>query len=181
MLSINLSEYELFDYATNRFTSFKPLTIELEHSLVSVYKWEAIWGIPFLHLKELTNEHYMSYIECMVLNPPKDLPYLSGLTAEHMQMIQDYIAHPMTATTTSSYGETKQKHKNEIITAEVIYSQMIANNVPFECQHWHLNQLTTLIKTCNVRNNPGKLSNQEASQRNASINAQRRAKYNSRG
>lgn len=181
MLSINLSEYELYDSLTNKFTTFLPLTIELEHSLVSLHKWEAIWQIPFLHLKEFTDEQYMSYIQCMILNPPKEPTFMSGFTPENLQTIQEYIAHPMTATTTSSYGESEKKHKNDIITAEVIYSQMIANNIPFECQHWHLNQLTTLIKTCNVRNNPGKLSNREAAQRNATLNAQRRAKYNSRG
>lgn len=181
MLTICLSEYELYNELTNKFLTYPALTVQLEHSLVSLYKWESKWKIPFLHHKEFTQEQYYDYIKCMILNPPNEPTFMTGLTPENIKCIQDYISHPMTASIITIYPTTGSSTKKEIITAEVIYSQMIANNIPFECQYWHLNQLTTLIKICNVRNNPDKMSKADSAQKNALVNAQRRAKYNTKG
>jgi len=182
MLTIKLSEYEIYNEYINKFTIYPSITIELEHSLVSLYKWEAKWNIPFLHIKDFTAEQYEDYIRCMILKMPSEPTFMLGLTPENAKEIQDYISHPMTATKTTNYSKSESSStKKSIITAEVIYSQMIANNIPFECQYWHLNQLTTLIKVCNIKNNQDKMPKKEVDQRNAEINAQRRAKYNSKG
>jgi len=181
MLTIELSEYELYNEKTNKFTSYDSKKIILEHSLVSLYKWEAKWHIPFLHVKNFVGEQYNDYIRCMVLTEPIEPTFILGLTTDNIKAIQEYIASPMTASTSFTFSANSKSVKKEIITAEVIYSQMIANNIPFECQYWHLNQLTTLIKVYNARNNPDKMSKKETTQTYAEINAQRRALYKSKG
>lgn len=180
MLSIKLSEYELYNEETNILITYPPITLELEHSLVSLYKWEAKWHTPFLHLKNFTTEHYNDYIRCMILKEPSEPTFMLGLTQKNIEEIQAYISNPMTASVITSYSKDGKSAK-KIITAEVIYSQMIEYNIPLECQYWHLNQLTTLIKVCNARNSKDKMSKKEIIQRNSDINAQRRAMYNTKG
>lgn len=181
MLTIRLSEYEIYDEYNNKFHTYPSISVNLEHSLVSLYKWEAKWHIPYLSVKNFTAEQYLDYIKCMILNPPNEPTFINGLTSENIEEIQKYIADPMTATIISENSKEKNSINKTIITAEVIYSQMIANNIPFECQYWHINQLTSLIKTYDAKNNTKKLSKQESIQRNAEINAKNRAKYNSKG
>ncbi len=182
MLTICLSEYELYDEYNNKFHTYPSINVDLEHSLVSLYKWEAKWHTPFLNVKEFTTEQYLFYIKCMILNTPSEPTFINGLTQDNIKEIQTYIADPMTATVVSEHSKKETSFiKKSIATAEVIYAQMIANNIPFECQHWHLNQLICLINTCDAKNNPKKLSKQEVIQRNSEINTQRKAKYNSKG
>lgn len=174
--TIVVKETELFNEETNRFITVKETELVLEHSLLSVSKWEAKWKKPFLVEHALdTTEKILDYIRCMTITPQKPDPnvYLC-LSEDNIKDIVDYINDPMTATW---FKEDKKKKQNkEILTSEVIYWQMIALQIPIEFQKWHLNRLTTLIRVCNAKNNPEKMSKKDIAAENAAINAQRLAK-----
>lgn len=154
--------------------------LQLEHSLVSLSKWESRWNKPFLSKDEKTYEETVDYIKCMTLTQNVDPEVYDHLTKANINQVNRYIGAPMTATT---FSEDKSgKASREIITAEIIYYWMIALNVPFECQKWHLNRLLTLIKVCNIKNQPPKkVSKRDIMSRNAALNAARRKRLNTRG
>lgn len=174
MLKLNIEATELFDNDTNTFTIVKAQTISLEHSLVSLAKWEAKWKKPFLDKNtEHTVESMKDYIRCMTLtqnvNPLVYDAIASSKTC--MKQVQDYIEDTMTATW---FNDKKQGGQKEIVTAEIIYYWMIALNIPFECQKWHLNRLLTLIKVCNIKNSPPeKIPKGEWAKRQTALNNQR--------
>lgn len=175
--TIKINQTELFDEKTNRFITVKETELVLEHSLLSVSKWEAKWKKPFLVDHALdTDEKVLDYIRCMTITPQKPDPNLYLCLSEaNIKEIIDYINDPMTATW---FKDTKKKKpvSKEILTSEVLYWQMIALNIPIEFQKWHLNRLTTLIRVCNAKNNPEKMSKKDLAAENAAINAQRLAK-----
>lgn len=185
MLEIVIPENELFDESTQEFIKVPSRKIVLEHSLVSMSKWESIWEKPFL--KELTekglsSEEMLSYVKCMTIT--KGVPELAylGINDSVVYQINEYINKPMTATTFSSYGEDQHSGRGTVLTSEVLYHQMIIYGIPFECQKWHLNRLITLIKVCNVKSQPPKkMSKGEIMRRNASLNAARRKSLHTRG
>lgn len=158
----------------------KEHTLQLEHSLVSLRKWEAKWCKAFLANKEKTQEELLDYIKCMTLTQNVHPSVYFNLTEENYKEIRDYIEAPMTATVFSE--EKGGKKGREVVTAELIYYWMIALNIPFECQRWHLNQLITLIRVCNIKNQPPKKkSNADMLRSNAALNAARRKRHNTRG
>jgi hypothetical protein len=154
--------------------------LQLEHSLVSLSKWESKWNKPFLSKDFKTHEETLDYIKCMTINQNIDPDVYNGLTSEHITMINNYIESPMTATT---FSDSKQNKSNrEIITSELIYYWMIALNIPFECQKWHLNRLLTLIRVCNIKNAPPKkMSKRATASQYAALNAARRKQMNTKG
>lgn len=180
MLEITVPETELWDEARQEFISIDRTTLKLEHSLVSLSKWESKWLKPFLVKDAKTNEEMYDYIQCMCLNKSVDPKVFNALTADNINAINAYINNPMTATT---FGANKKSVTNrETVTSELIYYWMIALNIPFECQKWHLNRLLTLIEVCNVKNAPPKkYSQRELMSRNSALNKARRQKYNSKG
>ena len=170
----------MFNEATQEFVSSKEQTLQLEHSLVSVSKWESKWRKPFLSKESKTIEETLDYIRCMTITQNVNPDIYNFLTNDNIKAINDYIDSPMTATTFSELGS--KTGNREIITSELIYYWMIALNVPMECQKWHLNRLLTLIRVCNVKNTPPKkMSRKEIMSRNASLNAARRRKLNTKG
>lgn len=180
MLIITIPETELFNEDTQEFIKIRKQTISLEHSLVSISKWESKWKKAFLGKEEKTQKELLDYIKCMTVTPNvSDVTYLC-LTSENLNAIKDYINDTMTATTFSNHRNGPPSR--EIITSEIIYYWMIALDIPFECQKWHLNRLLTLINVCSIKNAPAKkMSRKDAYSQQNALNAARRAKYNSKG
>lgn len=158
----------------------KGYTLQLEHSLVSLSKWESKWCSPFLSKREKTFEETIDYIKCMTVTRNVPPEVYDRLTEEHMSEISKYIEAPMTATW---FPEDKRgKNNRETITAELIYYWMISMNIPMKCEKWHLNRLITLIRVCSIKNSPPKkMSKREIMNRNAALNAARRQQMNSKG
>ena len=180
MLQITITGGELYDESKNEFITIKEQTLQLEHSLVSLSKWESKWQKAFLSKGERTFEETIDYIRCMTLNKNVDPIAYQFLTNENIEAVNAYISNPMTATYFSD--DTKKGGSREIVTAELIYYWMISLNIPFECQKWHLNRLLTLIRVCNVKNTPPKKrSKKEIMSRNAALNAARRKQLHTRG
>jgi hypothetical protein len=180
MLRITIPAVEQWDEAKQEFIYTKEQTLSLEHSLVSISKWESKWCKPFLTNQEKTFEETLDYIKCMTLTQNVDPEVYNYLTNENIKEINEYIGAPMTATYFSD--EKTSKTSREQVTAELIYYWMIAFNIPFECQKWHLNRLLTLIKVCNIKNQPPKKrSKKDIMSRNAALNAARRKQLNTKG
>lgn len=180
MLQIVIPGQELWDEQKQEFINTKEQVLQLEHSLISLSKWEAKWCKVFLSKQEKTQEEIIDYIKCMTITPNVDPEVYNHLTRENIKEIEDYIAAPMTATYFSS--DNAGKSSREQVTSELIYYWMIALNIPFECQKWHLNRLLTLIKVCNIKNQtPKKMSKREIMSRNAALNAARRQQLNTKG
>lgn len=168
-----------FNEATNEIVAMKSFTLELEHSLVSLSKWESFFEKPFLSSEDKTNEETMWYVEAMTLTSNVPPEVFAKLTDANLNEINAYVSAKMTATT--FYGEDRSK-SNETITAELIYYWMVSLSIPFECQHWHLNRLITLIQVCGMKNAPEKkLSPAEVAQRNRALNEQRRKQLGTTG
>lgn len=180
MLQITIPAIETWDEEKGEFASYKEQTLQLEHSLVSLSKWESKWCKPFYSKQEKTYEETIDYIRCMTLTQNVKPETYARLTPDNIQQIYDYIEAPMTATIV--YEDTKGKKSQEQITSELIYYWMIALNIPPEYQKWHINRLLMLIKVCNVKNQPPKnMSRRDIMSQNAALNAARRQKLNSKG
>lgn len=156
----------------------------LEHSLISISKWESKYHRPFLAEKpEKTDEEVMDYIKCMTINKVPDDIYQS-LTKEHLKQINDYIGDPMSATkfasTRKQEGRGRYANGSEN-TSEVIYYNMFALGIPIDCEKWHIARLLTLIRVFSVKNQTQKMSGKELARNNRSLNAARRAKHHSKG
>lgn len=182
MLQITIPASEYWDEAKEEFvTSGKEQVLQLEHSLVSVSKWEAKWQKPFLTKDDKTLEETLDYIRCMTITQNVKPEVYRRLTRENIAEINAYIDSPMSATTVP-HDPSDKPAKKEIITSELIYYWMLAYNIPFECQKWHLSRLLKLIDVCNFKNAPQKkMSQQEIWKRNAALNAARRAKLKTKG
>ena len=180
MLPITIPATEMWDEKNEKFIDIKECRLQLEHSLVSLSKWESKWCKPFLFTNDKTAEEIMDYVRCMTLTTNVSPEVYYGLTSENIKAINAYIEAPMTATHFGS--EQNGSGKREIVTSELIYYWMIALNIPFECQKWHLNRLLTLIRICNIKNQPAKkMSRKEIMSRNAALNAARRKQLGTKG
>ena len=180
MLSIHIPATEQWDETKQEFVSTKEITLQLEHSLVSLQKWESKWHKAFLSKKEKTAEETIDYIKCMTITQNVSDDVYSCLTQDNINEINAYIENPMTATYFSE--QENNKSNRETVTAELIYYWMITLQIPIECKKWHLNQLLTLIRVCNIKNQPPKkMSRRDIMSRNAALNAARRKQMNSKG
>ncbi len=184
MLTIHVPAGELYDDATETFSETKPCELVLEHSLISLSKWEKFYKKPFLKEGNKTSEEQLQYIKFMTITKNvSDLVYFS-LSKENMDLISNYIDDPMTATTFHEYNRPGMKaKKRDVLTAEIIYWQMIALGIPWECQKWHLNSLLALIRVCNIKNNPkaGKMNQVDLAKQMSEINEARKAQLKTKG
>lgn len=180
MLEITLPKRELWDEAKCKFIDIPEQTLRLEHSLVSLSKWESKWCKPFLSSQQKTFEEFTDYVQMMTITQNVNPMQYIYIDEQALLKIKEYIDAPMTATTFTDQG--KGKKNGETVTAELIYYWMIALQIPFECQKWHLNRLLTLIKVCSIKNEPPKkMSKSEIMKRNNALNDARRKKLNTKG
>ena len=180
MLKIIVPGTTLWDEVNEVFIETEDTELILEHSLVSVSKWEAIWHKSFVSNKEKSVDEIISYIECMCMNDTVDTNVFKCLTKNNVDSIVKYIEEPMTATC-FPYA-SKKRTKREAVTSELIYYWMVALNIPMECQYWHLNRLLTLIHVCEIKSTPPKkMSRREIMERNKMLNDKRRKELNSKG
>ena len=180
MLQITVPSIEFYDETRKLFVSTKEQTLQLEHSLVSISKWESKWHKAFLTNAEKTVEETIHYVKCMTLTQNVDPMVYSCLTEEHFKLINEYISDPMTATVVPE--DKRGKANRDTVTSELIYYWMTALNIPVKFEKWHLNRLLTLIKVCNHKNQPEKkMSKRDVISRNRAINEARRKQLNSKG
>ena len=183
MLQVIVPGREFYNSKTKEFIHEKDTALNLEHSLISLSKWESQYKKPFLGNGTKTIEETVGYIKCMTLNPTVDPEVYRRLTDDVVKQVEEYIHDPMTATWITEQKEAGGR--SQIVTSELIYYWMISLGIPFECQKWHLNRLLTLIRVCSAKNKqlkkPKKMSQREIAERNMAINAARRKELNSRG
>jgi hypothetical protein len=179
MLKITISSDEQYDEVNNEFIYPREQVLQLEHSLVSLSKWESKWCKPFMRKEGMTFDESVDYIRCMTITQNVDPEVYSRITQDIIDQVNKYIDAPMTATV---FSKQDKKVNRDIITAELIYHMMITFNIPFECQKWHFNRLLTLINVCNIKSqSPKKMSQRELMSRNASLNATRLKQLNTKG
>ena len=186
MLEITIPESELFDEEIEEFINIKSCKLVLEHSLVSLSKWESKWKKPFLNIKQedRTPDEIIDYIRCMTITQNVNPIVFLTLSEENLKTITDYIGDEATGTVISSSNEGRSGKaiNGEPITSELIYYWMISLQIPMECQKWHLNRLITLIRVCNIKNSPPKkTSRREKIADYKRINEARRKQMNSKG
>lgn len=174
---------EGWDEEKNEFVTPKTQVLQLEHSLVSLSKWESKWCKAFLSKVEKTPEETIDYVKCMTITKNVDPAVYDRLDNSHIKQINDYIAAPMTATYFSEHSMKGGGGSREVVTSELIYYWMVALEIPFQpCEKWHLNRLFTLVKVCNIKNQPPKkMGKRDTMRRNASLNAARRHRHGTRG
>ena len=181
MLQIAVPGLESWDERTEEFVTGPDTIISLEHSLISISKWESKWHKPFLGKQQPKGSELMDYIKCMTITPNIKEDVYDRLTNKNIDDILNYINDPMTATTVHERGNGRQR-SSEIITSELIYYWMVALEIPFECQKWHINRLMMLIRVCSIKSQPDKkMSKRSTMQQNAALNAARRQKLHTRG
>jgi hypothetical protein len=180
MLRLVVGETEVYDEEKNEFSVVGGVVLEFEHSLLALSKWESKYKKPFLSSGGKTLEETFGYLEAMLLTPGVDLDVLRNSSTETLDKIQEYIESSESATT---FGEMPERRgPGEIITSELIYYWLVAFNIPFECEKWHLNRLFSLIRICNLKNSPPKkMSKSEIAQRNRELNAKRKEQLGTRG
>lgn len=179
MLELNIKSTEFYDEEKNQFIEVKPVVLRLEHSLVSVSKWEAKWKIPFLSLKQKDQKQSIDYIRCMTMNQNVDPLVYRCITKEQMDAVNEYISDEKTATT---FTERSGRPSRQGITSELIYFWMAQYNIPFECQKWHLSRLLTLIRIASIKNAPeDKMPNSAIYAQNRKLNAARRKAMHTKG
>lgn len=180
MLRIIIEGDELFDESTNEFSRVGDIVIDLEHSLVSLSKWESMYQKPFLSSEKRSTEEIFGYLKAMMLDADIDSNLVRRFSQKTIDQIQEYIDSSQSATT---FGNMPARNgPGEVITSELIYYWIVSYNIPFEVERWHLNRLFSLIRICNLKNSkPKRMSRNEIAQRNRELNAQRRAELGTSG
>lgn len=183
MLRITVPAREFYDESKEEFIEVKEQTLVMEHSLISISKWEAKWKKPYLSdTVEKTKEETLDYLRCMTVQPANVDPLVyASLTKENIEEIKKYIEDPMTATTITRFDNGPQK--KQVLTSELIYYYMVAQNIPVEFEKWHINRLITLIEVCAIKNDPHpkKMNHAAIARQNRALNKARRAKYGTKG
>lgn len=182
MLKVYIPPTEYYDERSNLFTTVDGITLSLEHSLVSISKWESKWKKEFLSKDPLTAEQTTDYIRCMTITPNVNPLVYRAIPPSVIKQVNDYIADDMSATTFYDTKENKaQPKKQKRITSEYLYYVMFSLGIPKECEKWHLNRLLALIKIYQVENGKTKMTKKDLYSQNRSLNAARRAALHSKG
>ena len=184
MLEIHVPDGEYYDEDKNEFVTVHGGTLVLEHSLIALSKWESKWHKPFLSDEHKSEEETLDYVRCMCVTPHPNPIWFYMLSADNIESINKYIEDPMTATTFNErMPEGKGRRKGgQAVTSEILYYDMIALGIPFECQKWHINRLQTLIRICSIKSQPEKkMKGKALARHNSSLNAARKAKHHTKG
>lgn len=182
MLEILIKEKELYDEVKQEFVTVPEKKIRLEHSLVSISKWESKWKKPFLKPNYVfAEEEFLDYIRCMTITQNVPVDVYKWMDRSEMKAVKDYINEERTATKFNDLNK-QNKRTRQIVTSELIYYWMTAYNIPIECQCWHLSRLLTLIRICSIKNSPGKkMSKNDIINQNRHLNEERKKLLGSRG
>lgn len=182
MLRVTIPATTLFNNKTGKFIEVPETTLELEHSLISVSKWEAKWHVRFLSPStKLTQEQCIDYIKCMTITRNVNPNVYLAIDNKIIDKVVAYIKDPMTATEFKANQGGGSNHGEEV-SSELIYYWMTAYNIPWEAEKWHLNRLMTLIRLAGIKNKPGKkMSKSDILKQNKALNASRRARMHSKG
>lgn len=183
MFQLKLPEIEHYDEQKLRFVTYQSLDLNLEHSLVSLSKWESFYEKPFITTTDKTPAEFLAYANMMIVDELQgDTRPIKFLRDEDVVALSNYIQSNQTATWFTERPGSTQRNQSETVTAEIIYYWMVAHTIPFECQYWHLNRLITLVKVCNLKQEkPKKMSRRDLMSKNAALNAQRKAAAGSKG
>ena len=146
MLQLNVLLSESYDEKNSSFL-METRTLKLEHSLVSLSKWESKYEKPFLSNETKTSEEILDYIRMMDLEEETPPEIFHHLTQEQFHQINDYINTKQTATWFNKKG--KAKPNRQTVTSELIYYWITSYGIPWEVERWHLNRLFTLIEVFN--------------------------------
>lgn len=180
MLSLEIPSNELYIDRTNEFLFVKGGTLNLEHSLLAISKWESKWKKPYLSNEVKTKDENIDYVKCMTINSNEIDPnvYFCLNTTDWGKII-NYINDPATATQIYTYTRNKTRSSNHIYTSEEIYAYMAMYGIPFgDAEKWNLNRLLILINVCAVKNSSGdnKMSKGDRLRQQRELNEQRIAK-----
>ena len=183
MLEMKIPESEYFDEKTYKLFRLPEVVLHLEHSLLSVSKWETLWETPFLSDTKKTPEQLISYVGLMSVTPIKDTE-LARFGPKQYQELNDYLNAKHSATWFSD--ENQKGSFRQTVTSELIYYWMTAFNIPFECQTWPFSRLMNLIKIAQIKAEAanGKKNNRPKSHmlsERAALNAKRRDDMQSKG
>lgn len=183
MFQLKIPEIEYYDEQKLMFVTYQSLELNLEHSLVSLSKWESFYEKPFITTTDKTPAEFLAYANMMIVDELQGDPRpIKFLRDEDVVALSNYIQSNQTATWFTERPGSTQRNQSETVTAEIIYYWMVAHTIPFECQYWHLNRLITLVKVCNLKQEkPKKMSRRDLMSKNAALNAQRRAAAGSKG
>lgn len=178
-IEISIPETRLWDPVKEEFLYVKSQKLLLEHSLLSISKWEAKWKKPYLN-SEKTPMEVVDYIRCMTLTKNVDPNVYYAIPPTELEKLQNYIVDPMTATTITNHEQ--KRPGREVITAEILYWQMAQLNIDLEWEKRHLNRLITLIQVCAIKSQPPKkMSKRDIARQNKALNAARRKQHHTRG
>ena len=179
MLQITIPETEIFNEITSEFIYVKQTNLRLEHSLLSISKWEENWGKSYIDTDKKTREETLDYIRCMTITPNVDPNVYRCITNPIMQQINQYIDRPMTAT---RLPKPKPSAKKKIITSEEIYYQMFELGIPLEFEKRHLNRLLMQIRVCQAYREPAKKrSTSEIISSHRAINEANKKRFKTKG
>jgi len=182
MLRLTILGEEFYNETSEEFTSLDDIVLDLEHSLVSLSKWESKYGKPFLGPDKKSSEEALGYVESMIMSEGYPSDTLTRLTPENFTEINTYMGSPQSATTFNSAIRHRGRGPQEVITSELIYYWMVAFTIPLACETWHLNRLFALIQICNIKNSKQKnVPRNEIANRNRELNEQRKAQLNTNG
>ena len=180
MLELKIPEREFYDEQKQEFIYTKAHTLHLEHSLISISKWESKWHKSYISNPNKTLEEALDYVRCMCITKA-DPEVINSITTDNLKTIDEYIGNPMTAV--YFFDDNGEDGNKESITSELIYYWMITNQIPFDpCEKWHLNRLIALIRVCSIKNTPPeKMNKANMIKRNRALNEARLKKYHTKG
>lgn len=182
MLEIETEQMDFWDEAAGEFVVIKPQKIQLEHSLISLSKWEATWCKPFLSNDNKTDAETLDYVRCMTINKNVNPLVYTNLGRANLEKVNAYVLSKQTATTIHDPSEGRAVGSRKVYTSELIYSWMVSYNIPLECEKWFLNRLITLIRIIQIENQPKKKQSMSAiAARNRALNAARRKELGTHG